>query len=130
MPQPRPDPAVPSRTDSGSALTIDPAVPAGEPLTATDLPERLGRFVVRGLLGAGAFGVVYRAYDRQLEREVALKVVRAAGLSPERVQRFRREARAAAGLRHPHVVPLFEAGEADGHLYLASAYVPGQTLEE
>ena len=54
----------------------------------------------------------------------------AAGQSPERFQRFRREARTAAGLRHPHIVPLFEAGEADGMLFLASAYVPGTTLAD
>jgi serine/threonine protein kinase len=119
----------PSLTNSGSAPTIDPSVPATEP-TGTDLPERLGRFIIRGFLGAGAFGTVYRAYDPQLDREVALKVARSAGQSKERLQRFRREARAAAGLRHPHIVPLFEAGEADGHLYLASAFVPGLTLEE
>jgi tetratricopeptide (TPR) repeat protein/tRNA A-37 threonylcarbamoyl transferase component Bud32 len=116
-------------TNTGSAPTIDPAVPQTEP-TGTQLPEHIGRFVIRGFLGAGAFGTVYRAYDPQLDREIALKVARSAGQSPERMQRFRREARAAAGLRHPHIVPLFEAGEADGHLFLASAFVPGMTLEE
>jgi WD40 repeat protein/tRNA A-37 threonylcarbamoyl transferase component Bud32 len=126
---PRPVSA-PSVIDNGSAPTIDPAVPVAEPITTNELPSRLGRFAIRGLLGAGAFGTVYRAYDPQLEREVALKVAKAAVQSPERVQRFRREARAAAGLRHPHIVPLFETGEADGHLYLASAYVAGLTLEE
>jgi tetratricopeptide (TPR) repeat protein/tRNA A-37 threonylcarbamoyl transferase component Bud32 len=134
MPDHRPgegsEPILPrSATNSGSAPTIDPSVPQTEP-TGTDLPERIGRFVIRGFLGAGAFGTVYRAYDPQLDREIALKVARSAGQSPERMQRFRREARAAAGLRHPHIVPLFEAGEADGHLFLASAFVPGMTLEE
>jgi formylglycine-generating enzyme required for sulfatase activity/tRNA A-37 threonylcarbamoyl transferase component Bud32 len=137
MPDPSPpgDPA-----PQPSAPTIDPApadpyAPTIDPdhsVQDTDrvVPERLGRFVVRGFLGAGAFGTVYRAFDPQLDREVALKVARPAGQSPERTQRFRREARAAAGLRHPHIVPLFEAGEADEQLYLASAFIDGTTLED
>jgi tetratricopeptide (TPR) repeat protein len=120
----------PFLSDTSTAPTIDPSVPHVEPTAPTELPQKIGRFLIRGFLGAGAFGTVYRAYDPQLEREVALKVAKAAGQSPERIQRFRREARAAAGLRHPHIVPLFEAGEVDGHLYLASAFVPGKTLEE
>src|SRR2546421_8178368 len=104
--------------------TLDPA-PSPAADTATDLPGHVGRFAVRGFLGAGTFGVVYRAHDPQLDREVALEVAPAAGQSLERLQRFRREARTAAGLRHAHIVPMFEAGEADGHLYLASAYVEG-----
>jgi tetratricopeptide (TPR) repeat protein len=135
MPESRPgqdaDPLRPPfLSDTGTAPTIDPAVPPMESTATTELPAKIGRFLIRGFLGAGAFGTVYRAYDPQLEREVALKVAKAAGQSPERIQRFRREARAAAGLRHPHIVPLFEAGEVDGHLYLASAFVPGKTLEE
>jgi formylglycine-generating enzyme required for sulfatase activity len=116
-----------------ATLDLEPKV-AHE--TASELPRGLsargsvGRFAIRGFLGAGTFGVVHRAHDPQLDREVALKVAPAAGQSPERMQRFRREARTAAGLRHPHIVPLFEAGEADGMLYLASAFIPGVTLAD
>src|SRR5262245_2258569 len=69
--------------------------PAPRPaVTTRQAPERIGRFVVRARLGAGAFGTVYRAWDPHLEREVALKVPQAAVLdSPKRVERFLREAK-------------------------------------
>jgi WD40 repeat protein len=131
--KPQPNKARPAAAtppdDRGNAPTIDPAIQSSDD-TGRGVPKEIGRFQIRGFLGAGAFGTVYRAYDPQLDREVALKVASAVAQSPERVQRFRREARAAAGLRHPNIVPLFEAGTADGHLYLASAFVPGMTLED
>ena len=90
----------------------------------------IGRFALRGKLGEGAFGEVFRAYDGQLDREVALKVAKPSALSSEeRIQRFLREAKAAANLRHPNIVPLFDAGQADGRYFIASAFVPGRTLE-
>ncbi len=93
------------------------------------LPERIGRFTVRELLGEGVFGRVYRAYDEQLEREVAIKVAKDATLSvPQHVERFLREARAAAQLRHPHIVPLFDAGKDGANYYIASAFIAGKTL--
>jgi WD40 repeat protein/tRNA A-37 threonylcarbamoyl transferase component Bud32 len=94
-------------------------------------PRTVGRFVVRERLGAGAFGTVYRAYDPQLEREVAVKVPRARTLrDPRRVARFLGEARAAARLRHPHIVPVYDAGEEGGRPYIACALVTGTTLEQ
>jgi tRNA A-37 threonylcarbamoyl transferase component Bud32 len=93
------------------------------------MPARVGRFEVRECLGEGAFGTVYRAYDPRLDREVALKLPRAGTLdTPTRVKRFLREAKAAARLTHPHVVPVYDAGQADGRYYIASAYVAGSTL--
>src|SRR5579884_366516 len=74
-------------------------------------PRRVGRYELRGLLGAGAFGTVHRAFDPQLGREVALKVAYADPRDAAARQRFLREAEAAAGLRHPHIVPVYEAGE-------------------
>jgi WD40 repeat protein/tRNA A-37 threonylcarbamoyl transferase component Bud32 len=89
----------------------------------------VGRFQVRARLGAGAFGAVYRAYDPQLEREVALKVPHPGTLDTQaRVERFLREARAAAQLRHPSIVPVHDAGQDGGHHYIASAFIPGETL--
>src|SRR5262245_37750526 len=91
----------------------------------------VGRFVIRQRLGAGAFGGVYRAYDPQLDREVALKVPPPGTLdSPGRVERFLREAKAAANLRHPHIVPLYESGRDGERFYIASAFIPGTTLAE
>ena len=100
------------------------APPGSEPS-----PARFGRFVVRHELGRGAFGVVYLAYDPRLRREVALKVPRAEVLvTPELRARFRHEAMAAAGLDHPNIVPVYEAGEEGSVCFIASAYCPGITL--
>jgi WD40 repeat protein/serine/threonine protein kinase len=96
---------------------------------AAPAPMTLGRFRVVRELGRGGYGVVFLAHDPHLGRDVALKVPRAdALLDAELRGRFLREARAAAGLDHPNVVPVYEAGEADGVCYLASAYCPGPSL--
>ena len=93
------------------------------------LLSRIGRFEVRKKLGQGGFGTVYRAFDPQLEREVAVKVPKTELLaSPKSVERFLREAKAAARLNHPHIVPVYDAGR-DGELnYIASAFIDGQPL--
>src|SRR5262245_7876320 len=89
----------------------------------------LGRFQLRRELGRGTFGIVYLAYDPRLEREVALKVPRIDSLvDPEMRKRFYREAKAAAGLKHSNVVPVYEAGEAGPVCYIASEYCAGVTL--
>src|SRR5207253_1457172 len=91
---------------------------------------QLGRFQLRRELGRGGFGVVFLAYDPQLGREVALKVPRPDALvSPELRERFHQEARAAAGLDHPNIVPVYEAGALGPICYIASAYCPGMTLD-
>jgi WD40 repeat protein len=90
---------------------------------------RLGRFEIRRELGQGAFGRVFLAYDPLLSREVALKVPREGVLWTAEVrERFQREAKAAAGLDHPHIVPVYDAGESGSISYIASAYCPGPTL--
>jgi WD40 repeat protein len=91
--------------------------------------SNLGRFEIRRELGRGSFGIVYLAYDPGLGREVALKIPRADALAdPDQRHRFQREARAAAGLDHPNLVPVYEAGEVGPVCYIASAYCPGITL--
>ena len=83
------------------------------------------------MIGRGAFGVVYRAWDTTLNRAVAFKRPRAGALeAPEAVERFLREARSAAGLRHPHIVPVFDSGQVDGEPYLVSALVEGRNLAD
>ena len=94
-------------------------------------PWRLGRFELLEELGAGSFGHVFRAIDAELGRTVAIKVPRAGVLaSQDDVERFLREARSAAQLKHPGIVTLHEVGHADdGTYYLVEEFVPGKTLE-
>jgi tRNA A-37 threonylcarbamoyl transferase component Bud32 len=94
-----------------------------------DVPSRVDRFAINGYLGEGAFGRVYLAHDPLLKRNVALKVAKPEQLAGQkRVERFQREARAAANLLHPHIVAVFDSGQ-DGPLhFIASAFVPGRSL--
>jgi tetratricopeptide (TPR) repeat protein/tRNA A-37 threonylcarbamoyl transferase component Bud32 len=91
----------------------------------------LGRYVVLERVGEGASAVVYAAYDPTLDRRVALKLLKRGedeATWPERRRRLLREAQAMARLSHPNVVPVFEAGEADGHVFIAMEFVRGRTL--
>jgi serine/threonine-protein kinase len=93
------------------------------------VPLNVGRFEVRGELGAGAFGRVYRAWDPNLQREVAVKVPQPGALRTAGDRdRFLKEARAAATISHPNVCPIHEVGEADGRPYIVMPLVPGHTL--
>ncbi|MEU9302520.1 serine/threonine-protein kinase [Streptomyces sp. NPDC048269] len=91
--------------------------------------KRIAGYEVESEIGRGGMAVVYRARDLRLDRTVALKL-----LAPELArndtfrQRFVHESRVAAAIEHPHIVPVFEAGEADGLLYIAMRFVPGQDL--
>src|SRR5262249_4578008 len=97
------------------------------------LPEQIGRYRILDRLGGGGMGTVYKAHDPQLDRAVALKLPRFDGPAHDRltrVQRFQREARAAAQVFHPHVCPIFDVGEYNGQPYVVMAYVEGQSLAE
>ncbi len=94
-------------------------------------PIRIARYELGRVIGQGAFGVVYRAWDTVLNRPVALKQLRAGEThAPEALERFAREARSTAALRHPHIVPVYDAGQFGGQSYLVSALVEGQNLAE
>ncbi|WP_166830517.1 protein kinase domain-containing protein [Thalassoroseus pseudoceratinae] len=94
-------------------------------------PRVVGGYRIDEVLGQGAFGTVYKATDPELERPVALKLPQAHTLDSKKArERFLREAKAAARLRHPHIVPVFKAGQtAEGLYYIASAFISGQTLD-
>ena len=99
----------------------------GEPTA----PLRLGRYELRAVIGRGSFGDVHRAWDPAVGREVALKRPRPGWRAfPDAADRFVREARGAANLRHPHIVPVYDAGEVDGEPYLISALVEGKNLAD
>ena len=99
--------------------------------------DLVGPYEIRGFLGQGGMGQVYKAFDPRLERTVALKVIvvpeKSATLDSERLvgefsARLLREARAVASLSHPNVVGIYDVGESQGRLYLAMEYVVGTTL--
>jgi serine/threonine protein kinase len=93
------------------------------------IPETLGRFRILEVLGEGAFGVVCKAHDPQLDREVAIKVPKQGVLqAPADRERFLREARAAAGLSHPNICRVHEVGEADNRDYIVMELLAGKPL--
>src|SRR5262249_34930904 len=84
---------------------------------------------IEEVLGTGGMGVIYRAPELRLGRPVALKLIAADGASdPALRERFEREARLTASIDHPNVIPVYAAGEENGHLYLVMRYVPGTDL--
>jgi eukaryotic-like serine/threonine-protein kinase len=90
-----------------------------------------GRFRLEERIGAGGMSTVYRAFDENLERSVAIKVMhRAIAEDDTQLERFRREARAAAKLSHPHVVTVIDAGEDEGHPFIVLECVTGETLKQ
>jgi len=90
-----------------------------------------GRYRVLSRIGAGGMADVYLAQDEQLGREVAVKLLhRRFSEDPAFVERFRREAQAAASLQHPNVVSVFDRGSFDGTYYIAMEYLPGRSLKQ
>lgn len=90
-----------------------------------------GRYTIRGTLGRGGMGIVYKAEDTVLDRIVALKVLpESFKENPQALQNFLREAKSAAQLNHPNIVTVYDAGEQDGVFYIAMEYVDGNTLKD
>ena len=102
-----------------------PAVAGARPTGFTP-GSRIAGYMLEEQIGAGGMALVFRARDERLQRRVALKILSPA-LAPDDAfrQRFIRESRAAAAVDDPHIIPVFEAGEADGVLFIAMRYVPG-----
>ena len=89
------------------------------------------RYELGEAIGHGGMADVYLAHDRLLDRRVAVKVLSPQfATDPVNVERFRREAQAAAGLNHPHIVAVYDWGEEDDTSFIVMEYVPGQTLRE
>src|SRR5580765_7295403 len=92
--------------------------------------QALGHYRILEQIGAGGMGIVYRAHDEQLDRDVAVKVLPAGMLANETARkRFRKEALALAKLNHPNIGTIFEFGNQDGVDFLVTEYIPGVTLD-
>ena len=117
---------------AGSHSRNEASGPAQETPSGTlELPCRLGGYELLEELGRGGMGVVYRARQLGLDREVAVKMILRGQLaSPPDRERFRAEAEAAARLDHPNIVPVYEVGEAEGRPFFSMKYIAGQTLSQ
>jgi serine/threonine protein kinase/tetratricopeptide (TPR) repeat protein len=105
------------------------AVPATEALPTLARGAALGRFLVLGLVGRGAMGEVYAAYDPDLDRKIAIKLLRArAGDSTDHRARLMREAKATAKISHPNVVVVYDAGTFGERVFIAMEFIEGHTL--
>jgi HEAT repeat protein/predicted Ser/Thr protein kinase len=108
--------------------STQPRARAGTP---PELPQQFGRYRIEKKLGQGGMGAVYLAHDTQLDRRVALKVPQfTASDGPDVLERFYREARAAATIEHPNICPVFDVGEIDGTPYVTMSYIEGHSLAE
>ena len=98
--------------------------------TFQNSPKSIGHFELLEQVGVGAHGAVWKAKDTRLDRIVAVKIPRKKQLEEQELEQFFREARAAAQLRHPHIVSVHEVGRADDAVYIISDFVEGANLKE
>jgi serine/threonine protein kinase/tetratricopeptide (TPR) repeat protein len=116
------------RSDDGIRLSATPPATPGPARAPSGPPPIEARYEIRDELGRGGMGVVYRALDRDLQREVALKVM--LGVDGSALPRFVAEARATAQLQHPGVVPIYDIGLDSGkNLFFTMKLIEGETLE-
>ena len=97
-------------------------------MAETEQYRRVGKFELHELIGEGAMGAVWRAYDSVIRRYVALKLLSRAGRTADARERLLREARAAGALQHPNIVTIYDLGEADGQLFIAMELIDGRDL--
>jgi eukaryotic-like serine/threonine-protein kinase len=122
-PRSRDEPTLP-----GSHIGLDPS--EAQPPSSSLPPVKVGRYAILEQIGSGAMGVVFAAYDPELDRRVAVKLLAPGRDTEPARERLLAEAQALAKLSHPNVVPIHDAGRHDGRVFLAMEYVRGQTLRE
>lgn len=114
--------------ECGTAAPVPVIAAEGDPVRTALEAKLRGQYRIVRLLGRGGMGAVYLARDLTLDREVAIKVVKTGSDLRELHDRFRREARTAARLSHPHIVPLHTFGEVEGMPFVVMGYVRGESL--
>jgi hypothetical protein len=121
-------------TLAGGALLRRADDPSSPPRGDADVPREIGRYLLLHRLGAGGMGVVYVAYDPELDRKIALKIVQASpGVLPNELgglSRLLREAQAMARVSHPNVVQVYDVGVLGDRLYIAMELVQGRSLSD
>jgi eukaryotic-like serine/threonine-protein kinase len=123
-----PVPDMPARQEAPNASSLRKAQVRAALFRKSE-PIRIGRFILLEPLGAGAMGEIYAAYDEQLDRKVALKLVRSGSpLTAKADERLLREAQTLAQVSHPNVVQIYEASTYNGRLFIAMELVRGKTL--
>lgn len=115
---------------SGSSTTVWPSAPAPPASSAADQTpiSKVGRYELQALIGRGGMGAVYQAYDPNIGRMVALKTITI--VDPSWRARFQQEVRIAGGLNHPHIVTVYDVGEAGEIAYIVMELIEGQTLAD
>jgi serine/threonine-protein kinase len=97
---------------------------------ATSVPSKIGKYDVLGVVGRGGMGIVYKAIDPRLDREVAIKMMTGGFVDdPDLRKRFFREAQSLANLQHPNIVTVYDLGDYEGNPYLVMQYLEGETLD-
>ena len=112
------------------AATAAPGSDDDVALAGLGQTRRLGRYTLLEVLGHGGMGVVFAAYDEELDRKVAIKFMHHTGVDPRARAMLLGEAQALARLAHPNVIHVYEVGETDDRVFLAMEFVRGQTLRQ
>ena len=118
------------RSEGPRKSTVQP----GSRSAPVSSPKKVGKYQIQGVLGRGAWGVVYKGYDLGIARSVAIKAIAKSSLGADELkhvmQRFRHEAQAVGRLVHPRIVQIYDCGEDDETAYIVMELVNGKTLLE
>ncbi|MFZ9196477.1 MAG: serine/threonine-protein kinase, partial [Burkholderiales bacterium] len=101
---------------------------------ATDHPQKIGKYEIQGVLGRGGMGIVYKAFDPAIHRQVAIKTITKSAMDPSELQyaiaRFRHEAQAVGRLTHPRIAAIYDYGEDENLAYIVMELVHGRSLHD